>query len=128
MEIEVTKLMNEPAILPTLSGSVAELGPNAADITWTNAFRFAEANQMVVTDDALLELVDYFLGFGAWDRGELEMLGTIGMNALFVQEVAAEMRGYLAAEEANELQEYQESQGGRLYQDGQGRWWYYVGI
>ena len=127
MEINVTKLMAQPTDLATLSGSVMELGENAGAITWQNALKRAD-RQPLLQRSQIDKARDYFAMFGAWDDKELRSMGHVHINALLIQMVAGDAREYLAAEEANELEEYNESCGGSLYQSDDGtEWFYYVG-
>jgi hypothetical protein len=124
MEVNVTAIMQDPAILPTLSGSAFELGDEAGDITWNNAVRFAKAHPLLNSGEEIRQLTEYLLTFGAWDRPELESMGVTSLLALLVQMVAGDAREYLASDTDGEYREA----GGRLYQNDEGtEWFFYVG-
>lgn len=126
MEINVTKLMAEPADLPTLSGSVAELGEDAGNLTWQNA-RERAGRQPLLKHSQIAAARDYFATFGAWSADELQSMDEVEINALLIQLVAGDAREYLDAEEAGKLAEYNENYGGSIYQSDDGHWFYYVG-
>ena len=134
MEIDVTKLVaafvaEEPAAMDC-SGSRMEHGCNAAAFTWGNACELAD-DQVVLTDDQVEAVRDYFLGFGAWERDELDDDTVAG---LLVQEVASECRRLsehegldLSSCTGGDVQRASECEGGHLWPSG-GRWYLYAGF
>lgn len=74
-----------------LSGSVAELGENAGEITWRNSMEMGKRFP-VVTADQIDELRDYYADFGAWEREEIDAWTFEEMNGMVTQEAAAEKR------------------------------------
>ena len=66
LELDITHMVEKDGDeMPLLSGSVAELGPNAGILTWENSKRYAEAHPLLNTPEQIEEAKDYFKGFGA---------------------------------------------------------------
>jgi hypothetical protein len=73
----------------TICNSVANLGQNAAKITWENAKNSTEIVEW--PSDYKKHLYNYFKEFGAWDHNELsEMCKNGGIKALALQEASAQ--------------------------------------
>lgn len=78
-----------------VSGSVAELGPSAARLTWENAMRIAfRHNEWLESndDDAARDMCDWAVSTGGWTREETDEWNTYQCLALFVQNIASELR------------------------------------
>lgn len=78
-----------------VSGSVAELGRDAAQITWGNAMRIAgQAPAWLLTpiDDACEAMRGWAKETGAWDREEIDAMSSQQFLALLVQNIASELR------------------------------------
>lgn len=109
------------------SDSIARSGlQNIAQITWAYAVAAADET-MFVTDATRDELVDHFLGYGAWDRDKLEAHTDEELNALLLQFIAGDYQARRDAEDEDRLEEYEENEGGRLYRAESGQWFYYIG-
>ena len=129
MEIDITHMVDGADDMPTLSGSQAELGPDAGKITWNNSKAYA-AEHLLLTDDTMRDNARrYFKGFGAWSADEIAAWSDLELNALVTQEVASWIRQmerfdsdekYLAAAE-------QGSVSGSLYKGDDGKWYAYIG-
>lgn len=132
MEIDVTRYARlTDWELADYSASRAEFGDQAGRLTWRNAMREAESCPLVPLDDreGIAALVDWLAGFGAWTRAELCCGGRIELNALLLQFVAGDLRGWKRAQQDCDLAEWQEREGGRVWNDARtGRTWFYVGI
>ena len=91
MEVDVTELvelhLNGEMPARLCSGSQAELGDNAARITWENSCKVAKEHSIVNSNNRE-EIVDHFLGYGAWERAEVET----DVESLAVQEVMSAIR------------------------------------
>ena len=125
MEINVTRLMDEDC--SRFADSIFNSGlQNIGEITWRNAVEYFVDNELLTTE--LDELRDYFRGFGAWSREELAEMDDVHLNALLLQFIAGDICGYLEAEDEGRLEEYEESEGGRLYKSNDDEWFYYVGV
>ncbi len=92
MELNVTDYLDN-VDLWYVSNSVNNLGDNAAQITWARALEAADDYQWV-TDENQEEVIEYFLGYGAWNREELESSGNRGLSAMICQEIASEIREF----------------------------------
>ena len=87
MKIDITDLISED--LGMFSGSAAELGDNAGQITWRNALEYVTGNPIVPNADAAR---DYFESFGAWSADELKAMSDQEINALALQFIAGDVR------------------------------------
>jgi len=129
MELDVTHMIEDADDMPILSGSMAELGSNAATITWNNSKAYAETHRLLTDDDMRDKARAYFKGFGAWSAEEIAAWSDLELDALVTQEVAANIRemerfesdeDYLAAAEQGTVS-------GSLYKGDDGRWYAYIG-
>lgn len=134
MELDITawvaRFGDEPE---RFSDSIANSGlQNIGQITWRNAVAAAD-ECMLVTNDNRDALVEHFAEYGAWTRDELEAHSDAELNALLLQFIAGDYQGRRDAEERDELAEWEQNEGGRLYtcdvegSEHFGRWFYYVG-
>lgn len=89
-----------------VSNSVANLGPQAARLTWSNALKIAERHTDWL-ESSLTEAVEGMQEWaseaGAWDKDEIEHWSTVECLALFVQNVASELRNYLNADDGLDM-------------------------
>lgn len=74
--------------------SVANLGPDAAAITWGNALDAARKYTLLVTGEQVEAAIQYFVGFGAWSEEELRAMPLEELNALMIQDVSSEVREF----------------------------------
>ncbi len=137
MEINVTAVVvGMRDRLRFFSCSQAEMGEHATKASWAWANVAARelliAGKNLLQDEHLPEFRNYVRGFGAWEREEIDSWSRLECEAILIQFVAGDARAYLEAEENDELDEYLEREGGRLYEtidsDGARSWYYYVGI
>lgn len=134
MEINITKfIVKHSDCMEQFSSSVGKSGlDNIGQITWNNACieMTDEANRLVTGED-LAELIAHFRGYGAWDSDELNSMSEKELNALLIQFIAGDFQERADAEAEGRLEEYEENQGGRLYQSDvegtEGEWFYYIG-
>ena len=89
MEINITHFVRT-AETHELSGSVAELGKDAAKITWNNAVREAASTQLISQDDRD-EFERWVREFGAWDHDEIEAWSLDECNALLIQYISGDL-------------------------------------
>ena len=89
MEIDITNLVRT-AETHELSGSVAEMGKDAAKITWNNAVREASTTQLISQDDRD-EFERWVREFGAWDREEIAAWSLDECNALLIQYISGDL-------------------------------------
>ena len=129
MELDITHMVDDCDDMPTLSGSQAELGPDAGKITWNNSLAYAEKH-LLLTDETMRQNArDYFKGFGAWSADEIAAWSDAYLNALVTQEIASRIR---EMEHFDSDEEYQKAakQGqvsGMIYKGDNGRWYAYIG-
>jgi len=116
VEIEITALDDENIEL--MSASRAELGENAATITWGNCMRIAERIPLV-TDENRDEIVSHFRGYGAWTQEELDGMSDKELSAMVWQEAAAALR---------QVEDQDCVEGDRIYRDESGKLWLYLGM
>jgi len=91
LELNITRYFangeNDPYYM---SGSVCNLGSNAARITWENSLA-ASDGELLVTDESLQEVQDWLKSFGAWDDAEIEAYTTQELEAFVLQDAASEI-------------------------------------
>lgn len=131
MEIDITTLIEAfeggHESPESFSDSIANSGlVNIGQVTWRNAVK-AAGRYMFVSDETRGAILDWLSDFGAWEREELEAQTDAETNAMFLQFVAGDYSERRDADERGELAEWEENQGGRLYQSAD-RWFYYVGF
>ena len=91
MELNVTAAFR--AIDPgMIFNSPANLGADAAKITWDNAMRAAADAGPLHTAEQREAFRQYVRGFGAWNADEIAAWTPLELNALALQCLAAEMR------------------------------------
>lgn len=120
-DIDVSRVAGEAIEL--LSASQFELGSDAGRITWQNCQDIADSygDEILSTPELIQEARGHFGAYGAWSRTEIATWADRELQALVIQEAAAEMR----KREDPDFDE--DSQGGRLYVDTDGRSWLYIG-
>jgi hypothetical protein len=129
MEINITHMVDAIDDMPTLSGSVAELGKDAAKITWRNSLDYAKDNWLLTDETSLDNARRYFKGFGAWSESEIAAWSDLELNALTVQHIAGsirEMEGFDSDEAYLEAAE-EGRVSGCLYKGDDGQWYAYIG-
>lgn len=126
MEIDVTTYVTT-VDCSELSGSVAELGSNAAPYTWSNAME--QADPPLVTSEQQGELREWLQGFGAWDEDEIAAMSDQETNALLIQFIAGDVREMDMYSDVAEYEQAQEKGecSGHLLQGDNDTWWFYVG-
>lgn len=85
-----------------VSNSQANLGVDAARITWQNAIKIANRHAdwlLISFDEAVTAMRDWAQDTGAWDDAEIAAMSSIEFLALFVQNIAAELREHLQADD-----------------------------
>jgi len=92
MDINITRFFNE-ANPRNYSASQAELGKQAGQITWNNAVKDSP-EYMFVTSENRAEFEAHFRGYGAWSEEEIAAWSDQELNALFLQDVSAEIREF----------------------------------
>jgi hypothetical protein len=133
MEININEFVQEwQGAWMDFSASAMEIGNDASQATWTAAKEAAEALPILKTTDQLNAAIDYFEGFGAWSREELDAMTDQEVNALLIQFIAGEFR---EAAHYDSFEEYSENVvGGNLYQcdvdghENHGEWFFYLGM
>ncbi len=122
------------------SNSAANLGDQAGRLTWMCAMSVAAAHESWLVSplaDAVDGMKEWAGEAGAWDRDEIEEWSNVEALAIFVQNVAGELRllGADDLEIAECVLEYREQKGpeeilGHYYttDDNQNRVDYYTGI
>lgn len=124
MELDITAMVSDDVDLMDYSASIAEIGANAGPETWNNALN-AEIN--FVNDENRDELKDYIREFGAWKDSEIDAWNDTELNALVLQLISGDLREYLHFKDSDEFEEWQENNGGRIF-EAEGKFYYYIGI
>jgi uncharacterized protein (DUF2147 family) len=128
MEIDITFMLESD--LPTMSGSVAELGSNAARITWNNSMEYAAENIVLKTPEQVQKAKDWFGEFGAWDDDERAAWTDQEVNALLLQYAAGSLREF-PTDDDGEIDFEEAGNGqydGHVYKGDDGKIYIYVGI
>lgn len=87
-----------------VSNSVANLGPNAAQLTWNNALKIAETHHHWLgtpLEEACEGMREWMRESGGWDRSEIEEQSQLELLALFAQTIASELREHLDADDVD---------------------------
>jgi hypothetical protein len=130
MELDVTAYVEE-VDCSSFSASMAELGRNAAKITWECAMRHVQEDLLVSSEEDLQEVRDHFVSTGGWTRDEADEMGDQEVNALLLQFVATAVREY--EDHFDSYEEYEKAAhegqvAGNLWRNDDGTWTYYVGV
>ena len=124
-EYDVSAVQDEE--IEQLSGSRAELGDDASQITWRNCLDAASRIGAALGLD-YDDVRDHFDTYGAWDRDEIDAWTDRELQALVIQEAAAKLRE-LEAMDASEPDTYdRNTEAGNLYLDLENeKAWLYLG-
>ncbi len=90
MEINISPILNLDHY--SLCNSQANLGPNAARITWSNATRQAKESPLLKTPEELQAMRDFVRSSGGWTRQECNEFTPDDLNAQLYQWVAGDIR------------------------------------
>lgn len=126
LEINVTELSCDE--LSDYSTSVFESGPNAARISWNKSLSCPYA---IVNDSNRSEVINHFLGYGAWEKEELDNSSLQELNAMLIQDASSALREYYEAKEeycySREMwQNWQDNHGGRVFENEEEGFVYYT--
>jgi hypothetical protein len=91
MEIDITDFFETHAAAD-FSGSVLELGPNAAGITWLNALIAAMTVDWLNTREKRDKARDWLRTFGEWSDEEIDGWDTDHLTAMLIQYAAGDIR------------------------------------
>lgn len=128
MEVNITKIANEPDLWQYYSASQAEIGPDAGKITWENAMDRA-GEDTFLSDEQISAFRDHARECGAWSSEEIESWSKQECGALFLQFVCGDLRERESYIEEGREEEYEKNVGGRVYHHEElGEWYYYLGI
>jgi hypothetical protein len=110
------------------AGSIAELGENAAKITWANCLAYSENSPPLSTPDQISEARDYFREFGAWDDDEINAWTLNEVQAIVLQELAHQIKEFQRCDDYDDYRDQSErgSVSGMLYHGTDDR--YYVAM
>lgn len=132
MEINVTHMMEDADIMIELSGSRAEHGQNAGQITWNNSKAYGVDHPLLTTDEMRDAARAYFGEYGAWSKEEIEAWSEEELQGMMCQEVASAVRDILREMEAyaSRMDDWQANadNAGCLYKGDDGQWYFYLGI
>lgn len=130
MELDITDFFDNADAFD-YSASIAERGEHAGRITWGNAVADSKRFMMPDSPDKFAAVCDFLAGFGAWKREELEAMPATELNALLIQFIAGDIRGFedVAGADWSEYTRLCEAGvcSGRMYQGDDGRVYYYIG-
>lgn len=128
MDINISRFVAAHSdAMEQFSDSVMNSGlSNIGQVTWRNACEaMADESNWLCSD--LDVLTDHFSEYGAMEREELNAMDGQALNALLVQFVAGDYQGRAEAEEKGELDHWEDTEGGRLFVNDAGEWFYYLG-
>jgi hypothetical protein len=132
MELDITAFFQN-ADPSDYSASVAELGRDAARITWRLAMDSATDHAAWLnTDEARDEFRAYVKGFGAWDAEEIAAWSNDELTALLIQMIAGDIREAGLDTNEPDWDAYEKGAeagrfSGRLYPGANGRIYYTIG-
>lgn len=112
MELDITPYFSAQITPCELSGSVAELGVRAGEITWS-ASCAASADLMILDDDEKREAFRSWVEqSGGWDAEEIAQWSDVELNALLLQWISGDLRemGVHEGDEAIEWATIEEQQ------------------
>jgi hypothetical protein len=129
MELDVTHMVDSADDMPMLSGSIAELGSNAGQITWNNSMEYGREHPLLTTDDARDEARKHFREYGAWTQEQIAAWSEDELQGIMCQDVAAAIREMEAYDTHEAFEKACESgrASGRLYRGDDGRWYFSLG-
>jgi hypothetical protein len=119
-----------------LSGSIAELGPDAGKITWANSMTEADRTPLLRTEAELDAAREWAGEFGAWEDAEIAAWSAQEINAFVIQYIAGNLREIeaLCSDKRGEIDwkvvERMEQEGrisGNIYRADNGRYYFYLG-
>jgi hypothetical protein len=124
MEIDVTHMIDDD--MSELSGSIAELGRNASQITWTNSVAYAKDHPLLTTNEARDAARRHFREYGAWSEAEIAAWSDEHLQGITAQDVAAAIREMESASSPEDYKKGCEAgrYSGRLYQGDDDRWYF----
>lgn len=93
MEINITRFFNE-ACPRDYSASVAEIGKDAGIATWSAACEDSADYMMLDTEEKREAYRDHARGYGGWEDEEIASWSDVELNALFIQDISAELREF----------------------------------
>lgn len=125
MQINITKFYRE-ACPKDYSASVAEVGENAGQATWTAAKDDDGDWNLLDTEEKRQAFREWVKPSGGWSQDEIDAWSDLELNALFVQWVAGDIRECLEWDVEDVWANYQElaEQGtvpSNLYRDDGGQ-------
>lgn len=130
MQLDITSLADTDAF--DYSASRAEMGQDAARITWKNNLR--DAGNILDTEEKKQAARDHFREYGAWTREEIDAWSDQELNAITHQDICASIREAGAdALEDIDWTEYNEAceagcASGRICRGDDGRFYFHLGI
>lgn len=129
MKLDITHMIRDLGLMCTLSGSCAELGDKASQITWNNSLKYAKKYPLLKPPQ-FEEAKRYFKDFGAWSNEEIKAWPVETLQALTVQEIASQLRGRERYENNEEWLQAQATGtcSGCIYQGPDSKWYAYIGL
>jgi hypothetical protein len=117
-------MMKDADEMQYLSGSVAELGVRAGDLTWENSQRYSKSYPLLKPNQ-IEEAKEYFAGYGAWSREEIAAWSDDEVQALVTQEVASLIRELEDYESYDDYMSdaYKGQSSGRIFKGEDGQWY-----
>ncbi len=116
------------------SGSVCELGADAARITWRAACDASADFPLLQTDEQREQFRAFVRSAGAWDAAEIAAWSDSELNALCIQWVSDDMRegGLCADSSAADWAQYEKDSAAgrvssRIMRGDDGRVYFYIG-
>lgn len=98
-----------------MSGSVAELGPCAGEITWRNCLDAADRHSDLFGGCDYATIRDHFREYGAWEDTEIDAWSEKELRAMAIQEIAADYRSQLEHPDTNDFRHKYDAADGRIY-------------
>lgn len=98
-----------------MSGSVAELGPCAGEITWRNCLEASDHHADLFEGCDFDALRDHFREYGAWEDSEIDAWSERSLRAMAIQEIAADYRNQIDNSDTDDFRHRYDSKDGLIY-------------
>ena len=120
MEINITKYVNYPPNQP-IYGSMANLGTDAATMTFNNAKEYASGCDLLDTPEKVAAFKKHIDGYGAWDKDEVESWSHDELVALLCQCIEADIQDFGPIDESRDTNP---DEGGYCFRGSDGEYYF----
>lgn len=129
MEIDVTHMVEDADSMFNLSGSRAEHGQDAGELTWNNSVAYGH-DRPLLTSDAMRDAARaHMKEYGAWSEDEIAAWSEDELQGIICQDVACAIREMEVAEDYDAYVKLCEAGtcSSRLFKGDNERWYFGLG-